>query len=161
MVVPEELQPIIDDNVVMEDAVQIGLVDAAEEAVGLAMARAEQSEVANLQTEIERRRQSEAAKDEEIQQLKNELTVERQQNMSLHETLRHISQTANDGGATADPKIWEQRLTDYLAKVSCSSGTGLGHAGLSGRGHQVLSIVHPCFERLENHRERRRHSKKL
>ena len=41
MVVPEELQPIIDDNVVMEDAVQIGLVDAAEEAVGPAMTHAE------------------------------------------------------------------------------------------------------------------------
>ena len=53
----------------MEDAVQIGLVDAAEEEMGPAIARAEQSEVKNLQAEIERRRQSEAAKDERIQQL--------------------------------------------------------------------------------------------
>ena len=116
------------------------------------MAHAEQSKVKNLQDEIERRRQSEAAKDERIQQLEDENAVERQQNMSLQEILRRISQTANDGCATADPKIWEQRLTDYLAKVSCSSATGLSHAGLSGRGHQVVSIVHSCFERLENHR---------
>ena len=136
----------------MDDAMQFGLVVSVEEEVQALITQAEQSEVAHLRAENERLRQSNAVKDEENQQLKNELEVERQQKMFWIETIRRDAHSHLDMCATADPKIWEQRLTDYLAKVSCSSATGLSHAGLSGRGHQEVSIVHSCFERLENHR---------
>ena len=136
----------------MEDAVQIGLVDAAEEAVGPAMTHAEQSELAHLRAENERLRQSHAAKDERIQKLEDELVIERQQKLAWTEIMRGMTQTMNDMCATTDPKVWEQRLADYLSKVSCSSAAGLRHPSLSGSGHHVASIVHPCFERLENHR---------
>ena len=53
--------------------------------------------------------------------------------MFWSETIRRNAQTMMELCTTTDPKIWEQRLTDYLAKVSYILGTDLDHASLSGR----------------------------